>query len=200
MSRAQTVVSAILTLSVFSYLWKENAAFRFTEHTFVGLAVGHGITLSWHQAFKVYHQTYVVEQGYWWFMLLLPIGALYYFRFFFDGKYGWLASYPISITMGWGMGYTLARGYRSTLVQLADTMVSLRDMEKILFFVIWMCAMMYFFFTVGKESKIVATCGKLGRYFMILAFGTAFGNTINGRISLFLGRLSFLLTDFLGIK
>ncbi len=35
---------------------------------------------------------------------------------------------------------------------------------------------------------------------MMIGFGTAFGNTVQGRISLFLNRLSFLLTDWMGIS
>ncbi len=199
-TRPQIWLAAFLTLGVYSYLVKENPWYRFAEHTFVGLAVGHGVTMSIHQTLIPYTKTHVIEDGRWWFVLLVPIGLMYYTRYFWDGKYGWLSSYPICLSMGWDLGYDLARGYRSTIVQLADTMVNLKKFDDLLFFAIWVCAMMYFFFTVGKESKTIATCGKIGRYFMMLRFGAAFANTIQGRISLFLGRLSFLLTDWLKIK
>jgi hypothetical protein len=34
---------------------------------------------------------------------------------------------------------------------------------------------------------------------MMIAFGSAFGNTVMGRLSLFIGRLQYLLGDWLGI-
>lgn len=187
----------MLTLAVYSYLIKENPFYRFAEHTFIALVIGRGLCLSVHQSIVPYYKTHVVEDGRWWFLLLVPLGALYYTRSFWGGKYGWLASYPICIGMGWSIGYSIARGARSTMVQIADNMRNLREFENLLFLVIWVCAMMYFFFTVGKTSKTVATCGKIGRYFMMIRFGAAFGNTIEGRISLFLGRLQFLLRDWI---
>ncbi len=196
-TRFQIWVAALLTLSVYSYLIKENPAYRFAEHTFLGLAIGRALCLSVHQSIIPYYKTHVVEDGRWWFLLLIPLGTLYYTRSFGGGKYGWLASYPICLAMGWDIGYSIARGARSTMVQLSDTMRSLRDFDDLLFLAIWACTMMYFFFIVGKRSKTVAAGGKIGRYFMMIMFGAAFGNTIEGRISLFLGRLSFLLRDWL---
>jgi len=68
------------------------------------------------------------------------------------------------------------------------------------FFVCFLVVMSYFFFTVGKESKFIQGSGRIGRYIMMIGFGTAFGNTVQGRISLFLNRLTFLLTDWMGIS
>jgi hypothetical protein len=84
--------------------------------------------------------------------------------------------------------------------QLMDVMRPLNTANNVLFFVFFMAVMSYFFFTTGKESKFIQGSGRLGRYIMMIGFGTAFGNTVQGRISLFLNRLSFLLTDWLGIS
>ena len=62
------------------------------------------------------------------------------------------------------------------------------------------CGDVLLFFTAGKESKFIQGSGRIGRYIMMIGFGTAFGNTVQGRISLFLNRLSFLLTDWMGIS
>lgn len=196
-TRLEIWIAAFFTLAVYSYLIKENVFYRFAEHTFLALAIGRSLCLSVHLDIIPYYNTHIVEDGRWWFLLFLPLGALYYTRSFGGGKYGWLASYPICLSMGWGLGYTIARGARSTMVQLADTMGDLHVFDNLLFLLIWACVMMYFFLTVGKTSKTVGTCGKIGRYFMMIMFGAGFGNTIQGRISLFLGRLQFLLRDWI---
>ena len=45
---AGTLVAAILTLFVFSYLLGDNVLYRFTEHLFVGAAVGYATVVAFH--------------------------------------------------------------------------------------------------------------------------------------------------------
>jgi len=202
LTRAQAWLAAFFTLGVFSYLWKENPWYRFCEHTFIALTIAHGLTMNFHQSLVPYTKTYVIKQGWWWFVPLFAIGLLYYTRFpgFFGGKYGWLARYPISISVGWGLGASISRGARPMATQLADVMRPLTNVNNLLFFVFFVCVLMYFFFTFFSKTKTVSTAGRFGRWIMMIGFGVSFGNTINGRISLFLGRLTFLLTQWLGLK
>ena len=42
-------VAALLTLCIFSFLYRDNPFYRFAEHLFVGVSVGYGIVLTIHQ-------------------------------------------------------------------------------------------------------------------------------------------------------
>ncbi len=126
-------------------------------------------------------------------------GLLLYFGYA-PAKYTWIARYPIAAYVGWGLGYNLIRLPRPVMTQVADAMRKLDSVNNILFFLMFLAVMSYFFFTTGKQSKFIQGSGRIGRYIMMVGFGTAFGNTVQGRISLFLNRLSFLLTDWLGIS
>ncbi|MDP2858353.1 MAG: hypothetical protein Q8P50_10295 [Bacillota bacterium] len=53
-------------------------------------------------------------------------------------------------------------------------------------------------FTLSQKS-IAGPVTLGGRYPLIIAFGTAFGYTVMSRISLFTGRMQFLLGDWLGL-
>jgi hypothetical protein len=56
----------------------------------------------------------------------------------------------------------------------------------------------YFFFTKEQKGALKVT-SQIGRYTMMIAFGSAFSNTVMGRLSLLIGRLQYLLGDWLGI-
>jgi hypothetical protein len=70
-----------------------------------------------------------------------------------------------------------------------------------LFVAILLTVMSYFFFSVpheGKGGRALGRSATLGRWFLMIAFGAMFGNTVMARISLFIGRVYFLLGDWLG--
>jgi hypothetical protein len=46
---------------------------------------------------------------------------------------------------------------------------------------------------------LLKTTSSAGRYFLMISFGAIFGTTVQGRMSLFIGRLIFLYEDWLRI-
>lgn len=199
MDRAQVWVAALCTLAVYSYLYKENVFYRLAEYTLVPLYTAYSIALSVHNYLIPYWKQYVMEEKQYYFVVTGILGLLMYFKYA-PSKYQWLARYPVAAYVGWGLGAVLAREPRPAMTQAIDTMRKLNTVNNVLFFVMFLCAMTYFFFTVGKNSKTLRVTSKIGRYVMMVAFGAAFGNTVQGRISLFLNRLSFLLVDWLKLK
>jgi hypothetical protein len=199
MSTAQTWVAALCTLACYSYLYKENVLFRLAEHTFIPIAVAHSLVTMYHTTFIPYKDTYVVKQGWWWMWFFFAAGILFYARFL-PAKWSWLARYPVAINVGWLLGGYFSVEPRPYVVQMIDTIKALSSFENILFFLMFATSMTYFFFTLASKTKVVTTTAKWGRWILMIGFGASFGNTINGRISLFLGRVTFLLTDWLKIK
>jgi len=57
---------------------------------------------------------------------------------------------------------------------------------------------MYFYFS--REHKGLTGFGsKMGIYFLMIFFGSTFGYTVMARISLLIGRMQYLLGDWLGL-
>ena len=56
----------------------------------------------------------------------------------------------------------------------------------------------YFFFSLEHKGAL-GKVAKIGIWYIMLAFGAAFGYTVMARISLLIGRLQFLLHDWLGL-
>lgn len=58
------------------------------------------------------------------------------------------------------------------------------------------CCLCYFFFS--KEQKgVMGGASKMGIYFLMVCFGASFGYTVMARISLLIGRMRFLIEDWI---
>ncbi len=58
--------------------------------------------------------------------------------------------------------------------------------------------LVYFFFSV-EHKGVVGGASKVGIWFLMIAFGASFGYTIMARMSLLIGRVTFLLQKWLGV-
>jgi len=70
-------------------------------------------------------------------------------------------------------------------------------LNNILFVLILASVMTYFFFSFEQKGKFIPTVSKFGRYTLMIAFGALFGSTIMARMSLLIGRMYFLIHDFI---
>ncbi|MDP2858250.1 MAG: hypothetical protein Q8P50_09770 [Bacillota bacterium] len=197
MSVTQNWLAAILTLMLFSYLWKENAVYRLAEHLMVGLAAAHGMVMSWDNYLKPTITDTIPKQGEYHLIIPAILGILIYARY--SKQYQWVARIPMSFWVGYGVGYTLAFVPRTFLLQVIDSFIALDSFDNVLFFILLAATIVYFMFTVRKEGTATGIVSTVGRYAIMIGLGASFGNTVQGRISLFLGRLQFLLGDWLGL-
>lgn len=190
-------IGVIATLGIFSFLIKENPFYRFFEYTVIGLSAAHTVVMTWDNYTKPFWTKGIMKGEYY---LLVPgaIALLYYFRYA-PAKYQWLYRYPLALIMGYDIGYSLAYDPRPFMVQIRGTFENLKDVNSFIYLAIFFGVVVYFVFTFGNKSKGVAYTRNFARYAMMMYFGVAFGNTVQGRFSLLLGRLLFLLGDWLGL-
>ncbi len=207
-----TWVAALLTLCIFSFLYRDNPFYRFAEHLFVGISVGYGIVLTIHQGFipfawKPIAQA-VTQQQWVGLLRLIPIGigALFFTRL--APTHGWLIRYPIAILIGVGSGLAIPNVMRADIFQqVHGTLAPFAQIHAgelgpfqifgvILMLIGVMSTLTYFFFSV-EHRGVVGGVSKIGIVFLMIGFGSAFGNTVMGRVSLLIQRVDFLLADWL---
>ncbi|MCE2392993.1 hypothetical protein J4G02_00085 [Candidatus Poribacteria bacterium] len=207
-----TWVAALLTLCIFSFLYRDNPFYRFAEHLFVGVSVGYGIVLTIHQGFipfawKPIAQA-VTQQQWVGLLRLIPIGigALFFTRL--APTHGWLIRYPIAILIGVGSGLAIPNVMRADIFQqVHGTLAPFAQIHAgelgpfqifgvILMLIGVMSTLTYFFFSV-EHRGVVGGVSKIGIVFLMIGFGSAFGNTVMGRVSLLIQRVDFLLADWL---
>ena len=197
MTPVQTTLAAICTLALFTYLYKENPIFRFAEHCMIGLAAAHSLVMTWDNYWKP-TLTKDIPGGEWYLIIPLLLGLLIYTRYF--SKISWYAKIPMSLWVGYGVGYTLAYNPRPFLTQVTATFLELNTFDNILFLCCAVCVLAYFLFTVSHETvKPVKYMSWFGRFAIMVALGASFGNTVQGRLSLLIGRIRFLLEDWLKV-
>ena len=196
-------IGAILTLMIFSFLFKDNAFYKFGEHLFVGVANGYFIALYWHNSLKpnLYDQ---LVAGNFIYIIPLLLGLMYFARFI--PKISWLVRIPIGFIIGWGAGISIPAYFQAEILrQVGGTIVTpesfinpLNGIWALIIFIGVVCTLIYFFFS--KEHKgILGHTSRLGIIFIMIGFGASFGYTVMARISLLIGRIQFLLGPWLGL-
>lgn len=199
-------VAAIFTIGIYSFLYKENPLYRLAEHLVIGISSGYGIAIIWTQVLMPRLITPLSngEQGAW--VLLIPaiLGLLYITRFF--PNVAWLSRYPMAFLMGasMGLGFPLSmkaqvlRQLEATLIPLYEAGVPWDIVAGNIVMVLGtLAALIYFFFSKPHKGPFFGSGSKLGIWIIMIGFGATFGFTVMGRISLLIGRIQFLLYDWL---
>ena len=207
-------VAALLTLCIYSFLYRDNPFYRFAEHLFVGISVGYFTVLTIHQglipfawdplaaAFKEKEWVGLVR------FIPIGIGLLFFARL--APTHAWLIRYPIAILIGVGSGLAIPNVMRADIFrQIHGTLTPFAELHAsgwalgpfqffgiILMLVGVISTLTYFFFSV-EHRGVVGGVSKVGIVFLMIGFGSAFGNTVMGRVSLLIQRVDFLLADWL---
>lgn len=190
-------VAAFLTLCIFSFLYKDNPFYRFAEHLFVGVSAGYWAMYSWYNVLLPnLGRPLFIEHN---FMLLVPLvlGILMLLRLF--PKISWLSRWPLAFIVGMTSGYYLVTFLQTNaLEQVIGTIVTLFNINNIILVIGVVTGLLYFFFSTQHKGAI-GVSARIGRMFLMVAFGASFGYTVMARISLLIGRLYFLLGDWLRV-
>jgi len=195
-----TWIAAGLTIAIFSFLYKDNPLYKFAEHLYVGVSAGFGVIYVWAFDLKpMLIDRFISEHGIERWILLIPaiLGILMFSRWI--GKFGYLSRLPISFTVGIGAGLGITASVQGFLLpQIQGTLLPLTTINNIILVIGVITTILYFYFShefKGKTQYIL----RVGVIFIMVSFGASFGYTVMARISLLIGRVFFLLSDWLHI-
>jgi hypothetical protein len=192
-----TWLAAFCTLGLMSFAIGENPWYRLMEHIYVGIAAAHSLVMGWEnlQNNAIYP---IIEDGEFIKVIPVVLGILLYARFI-KGQM-WLARFPMAVLVGIGVGLTVRGTITSDIVnQINATLVPINSIDNFLIFFGVLTVLMFFYFTRKDTNPVFNYSGIFGRYVMMIAFGALFGNAAMGRMSLMIGRIRFLLIDWLGV-
>ncbi|MDX1934337.1 MAG: hypothetical protein SFU56_17175 [Capsulimonadales bacterium] len=207
-------LAALCTLGIYSVLYKENKVFRFFEHLFIGLATGYTIYTTWNDVLKPRWWEPMTTKGMWWWAFAVPAGLLFYF--IYSKKHAWLSRLIFGLFFGAAAGRAF-QGFAAFYfpqIRAAVNMPLLNPPEaaaptayfltpfsavlnNLLFLAILVSVMTYFFFSFEQKGKITPAIARIGRFLLMFAFGAIFGSTIMARMSLLIGRIHFLIHDWI---
>lgn len=201
-------IGAFLTLGIFSFLYKDNPVYKFCEHLFVGVSAGYYVVLT--MISSVWPN--MIQPLFWHFpegrnfLLLIPLllGILLFSRFFPRGD--WLSRWPIAFILGVYPALRITGFAQGDLVeQVHGTILPLwvpgdagTTINNWLLVGGLVTTLIFFFFS--KEHKgALGGSAKVGIYFLMVSFGASYGYTVMARVSLLIGRVMFLLDNWLGL-
>jgi hypothetical protein len=198
-----TWIAALLTIFALSFLYKDNPLFRFTESLFAGVSLGYYIGTTLNQTFMPNLITPLTHDFAHNWDLLVPglLGVLLYMRYLPKG--GWIARYALAIYVAYYIGLDFTRRlHGEVLPQLARLIVPLSkfDSHTILYslvFAVGVLSVLVYFFFSKEQDRVTKRVARLGIYFLMVSFGAAFGFTVMGRVALLIGRLNFLILDWI---
>lgn len=199
----QIWIIAFFTLALFSFLYKDNPFYKIAENIFAGLTAGYQVGLIWDTVIIQKLWDPMLSGDKWWMIVPGILGLLMFSRFF--AKYSWVSRIPLAVVMGVTSGVFLTTQLHGlVLPQMQSTMIAVwvnQDLVASLLAVVTIVGvistLVYFYFSHEHVGALGVTA-KVGIWFIMISFGAHFGYTVMGRVSLLIGRVQFLVEDWLG--
>ena len=207
-------LGALLTLMIFSFLYKDNPFYKFAEHLFVGVSAAYWMVIGiwttlmpnlvariWPSAVRSIVNMPEDAKPQYHFIIPAVFGILMLTRLV--ERVSWLSRWAMAFVIGYAAGTNFTRYLQSDFVgQIYNTMLPLvvrtdggiavgAMISSVVLLVGVICALIYFFFS-KEHTGAFGAASRLGIWFLMVAFGAAFGYTVMARISLLTGRMQYL--------
>ncbi len=218
----ETWISALLTLMILSFLYRDNLLYKVAEHLLVGVSAAYAMVLGFWTTLWPNAVVKLAPQAARLTdpqatpppadpLVLVPVllGLLMLCRLW--PRLSWLSRWPTAFAIGTTAGYNLVRYLRTDFVgQVAATasapLVVVADgrwlpgpsLDAVLVLAGTLCGVAYF--TYGREHRGAwGGMARVGAWFMMVTFGAAFAYSVMGRVAILIGRLQELLGSWLGL-
>ncbi len=199
-------LGAIMSLGIYSYLYRENPFFRTCEHAYMGLALAHLAVMGWTNVRDVGLKK--LGDGQLVVLIPLVLGMLLFTRW--SPKYGWLSRYSLAYFVGVAAAVTITGVLDAGIIsQVRGAMKPVNSLDSFIALFCNVTAISVFFFIVGSSKEVGPVLGSkpvrtamgwaanAGRVVMMISFGAVFGTTVMARLGLFVPRLKFLFGDWI---
>lgn len=218
----QVWIGALLTLMVFSFLWRDNPFYKFAEHVFVGVSAAYWMVMGfWTTLWPALVLKLFPAAGRWsspdapvgaWDpVALIPaaLGLLMLARLW--PRLSWLGKWPTAFALGTTAGYSLVRYLRSDFLYQIEATIGTGLAPTAAGRWLWQESLAQLLVLAGTVSGLVyfvntreqrGAYGRVARWgllVLMVTFGASFGSAVMGRVALLVGRFQELLGPWLGI-
>jgi len=211
-------IAAILTLAIYSFLYKDNPVYRFAESLLIGLSVGFLLVVTFETTIIPkaiepvagnFSQVFISGEfshigSFVWVLIPLGLGLLMFARFVPGG--GWMSRVSLALYIGFGAGASIPANMQSYILsQINATVRPFLSIDSIgaainaIVILVGLISTLFYFYFSKAHTGAFGKVARLGTYYLMIFFGATFGYTVMARISLLIGRLTFLLRDWLGV-
>jgi hypothetical protein len=203
-----TLLAGVITLAIFSFLYRDNPAYKMAEHISVGVSVGFLVVTYYYNVFKPKLWDNVFINAELDYLIPLVLGLILFTRFI--PKIGWLSRWAIAFYIGGFSGVSIPQTLEGRVLAQAEgsvrplvsidatngTFANILSSIDATFLVVGTLACLVFFFFSVEQKGAVGRFAYFGRLCIMAGFGASFGYTVMARVSLLIGRVGFLTGDF----
>lgn len=217
-------VAALMTLFIFSFLYKDNPAYKLAEAIFVGVSAAFYMVVAFWTVIvpnllarifpDAIHNWSMpgispVREHDWYFNLVpLVLGVMLLWRLAPSGQ--WIARWPLAFIIGTTAGLRLVGFLQADFLSQIDTSIVpviiideatgqfnlWASVRSLLLILSVLATLVYFFFSIEHKGAVGAV-SRGGVWVLMIAFGAQFGYTVMGRIALLVSRFQFLFDEWL---
>jgi hypothetical protein len=155
------------------------------------------VGLVWHSIIKQQLIAPLLHQHQYLFIIPGLLGILMFARFV--PKISWISRISLAFVIGNTAGITLIQQLHGIVIpQTRSTFLDVSNISGLVMIIGVITTIIYFYFS--KEHKGILGLGaQAGIWFIMIAFGASFGYTVMARVSLLIGRVEFLLLNWLHV-
>ncbi len=198
-------LGALISLGMYSYLYKENPFFRVCEHLYLGLSLAHLAVTGWGNIRDLGFKPLMSGKT----VLIVPVllGVMLFSRYV--PKIAYLSRYSLAYLVGVASAVTVTGVVEAGIIsQVRAAVKPLNSFNSVFSLIANVAAISVFFFIIGSNGNgkavkktvlqdVVGRSSVAGRFVLMVSFGAVFGTTIMARLGLFIPRLKFLFGDWI---
>ena len=207
------VVGAILTLMTFSFLLGDNPVYRLALHLFIGLLVGYSFGVVCREVFLLKVAAQLADKEY---AVVVPIilGLLLLIKGL--PRHAYIGNLSVAYLIGVGAAVALSGALLGTIIPQVGATGRALSLDPLdlhgfanggLMVLGTVCTLMAFRFAGGRPpgleqgwASLIEIVSRLGRLFLIVAFGVAFAGALTASLSILIGRVQYLIDVLLMLR
>lgn len=196
-----TIIAGLLTLAILSFLYRDNPVYKMAESLLIGVSIGYFLVITWTKTIMDLLVDPLFYDAKWPLVIPMALGIMMFGRF--HKKTSSLSRIPIAVLIGSGAGVAIPAMLEARILKQVSATVGplltdtgMPDISVIVVLIGVLTTLSYFYFS-HEHKGTLGVSAKVGTYFLMAFFGTTFGYTVMSRMSTFIGRMEFLLSDFL---
>ncbi len=185
-------ITALLTLGIYSFLIKDNKAFRLIEKFFVGLGAGYYAALGLRNIMQI--GITPVMSGKLMPLIPLILGLLVYSRYY--KPVAWMTKIPVALVVAIGAALTLRGTIQAQFLdQIVGSMVAWSSFDNIVIALGTASTVAYFYFRARSRGPFDTAMGwsaRLARVIMMIAFGIGYTGILGANIPRTIGQIQLI--------
>ncbi len=208
-------IQVFLTLAVFSFLYKDNPFYKFSEHLFVGVATGYWVVLEIRNVLlpNLFNPLFGHFSQNIFLLIPLLLGLVLFTRLV--DRFSYLSRWGMAAVVGIFAGLAIfGFGGGDLIIQTRSNIMPFLDKAAIdafgahpgvitflnvltnPVFILGTISVLFYFFFSKEHTGALGVVSKFGIYLLMISFGASYGNTVMARISLFIDRAEFGINNW----